>query len=85
MVVESGRWEEVAKIPLLVPSRDFVAVKLQWEAKAAAVRRAVILTESSTARGEPLMPSKSTTTPWMVGRPCRSGLPGKLALILAAK
>ena len=38
MVVESGRWDEVAKIPLLVPSRDFVAVKLQWEAKAAAVR-----------------------------------------------
>ena len=39
MVVESGRWDEVAKISLLVPSRDFVAVKLQWEAKAAAVRR----------------------------------------------
>src|SRR6266851_5044396 len=39
MIVESGRWDEVAKIPLLVPSRDFVAVKLQWEAKAAAVRR----------------------------------------------
>jgi tetratricopeptide (TPR) repeat protein len=39
MVVESGRWDEVAKIPILVPSRDFVAVKLQWEAKAAAVRK----------------------------------------------
>jgi tetratricopeptide (TPR) repeat protein len=39
MTVESGRWDEVAKIPLLVPSRDFVAVKLQWEAKAAAVPR----------------------------------------------
>jgi hypothetical protein len=39
LVVESGRWEEVARIPLLVTSRDFVAVKLQWEAKAAAVRR----------------------------------------------
>jgi hypothetical protein len=40
MVVESGRWDEVAKIPLLVPSRHFVAVMLlQWEAKAAAVRR----------------------------------------------
>jgi len=40
LVVESGRWSEVARIPLLVPSRDFAAVKLQWEAKAAAVRKA---------------------------------------------
>jgi tetratricopeptide (TPR) repeat protein len=39
LVVESDRWNEVATIPLLVPSRDFAAVKLQWEAKAAAVRR----------------------------------------------
>jgi tetratricopeptide (TPR) repeat protein len=39
LVVESGQWEEAAKIPLLVSSRDFRAVKLQWEAKAAAVRR----------------------------------------------
>jgi tetratricopeptide (TPR) repeat protein len=39
LVVESGRWDEVASIPLVVPSRDFVAVKLQWEAKAAAVRK----------------------------------------------
>jgi tetratricopeptide (TPR) repeat protein len=39
LVVESGRWDDVAKIPLLVSSRDFVAVKLQWEAKAAAVRK----------------------------------------------
>jgi tetratricopeptide (TPR) repeat protein len=38
-LVESGRWDEAAKIPLLVPSRDFQAVKLQWEAKAAAVRK----------------------------------------------
>jgi len=38
-LVESGRWDEAAKIPLLVSSRDFVAVKLQWRAKAAAVRR----------------------------------------------
>src|SRR5215831_12295060 len=36
LLVESGRWNEVAKIPLLVPSRDFAAVKLQWDAKAAA-------------------------------------------------
>ena len=39
LLVEAGRWEEAAKIPLLVSSRDCVAVKLQWEAKAAAVRR----------------------------------------------
>jgi hypothetical protein len=41
-IVESGRWDEVARIPLVVPSRDFVAVKLQWEAKAAAVRKNAI-------------------------------------------
>ena len=39
LLVESGRWDDVAKIPLLVPSRDFAAVKLQWEAKAAAARK----------------------------------------------
>jgi len=39
LLVEAGRWDEVAGIPLVVQSRDFVAVKLQWEAKAAAVRR----------------------------------------------
>ena len=39
LLVESGRWEEAAKIPLIVSSRDFVAVTLQWQAKAAAVRR----------------------------------------------
>jgi hypothetical protein len=39
LVVESGRWKEAARMPLLVPSRDFAAVKLQWEAKAAAVRK----------------------------------------------
>src|SRR5215469_8742174 len=35
-VVESGDWEAAAKIPLVVPSRDFVAVQLQWQAMAAA-------------------------------------------------
>ena len=35
-VVESGDWDAAAKIPLLVPSRDFVAVQLQWQAMAAA-------------------------------------------------
>jgi tetratricopeptide (TPR) repeat protein len=39
LLVESGLWNEAAKIPLVVPSRDFQAVKLQWEAKAAAVRK----------------------------------------------
>jgi tetratricopeptide (TPR) repeat protein len=39
LLVESGRWNEAAKVPLLVDSRDFSAVKLQWEAKAAAVRK----------------------------------------------
>jgi tetratricopeptide (TPR) repeat protein len=39
ITVESGRWDEVATIPLVVRSRDFMAVKLQWEAKAAAVRK----------------------------------------------
>jgi tetratricopeptide (TPR) repeat protein len=39
LVVEAGRWDDAGKIPLLVSSRDFIAVKLQWETKAAAVRR----------------------------------------------
>jgi tetratricopeptide (TPR) repeat protein len=39
LLVESGGWDEAARLPLVVGSRDFVAVKLQWEAKAAAVRR----------------------------------------------
>jgi len=39
LVVEAGRWEEAANIPVLVSSRDFVAVTLQWQAKAAAIRK----------------------------------------------
>ena len=39
LTVEAGRWDEAARLPLLVSSRDFMAVKLQWEAKAAAVRK----------------------------------------------
>ena len=39
LLAEAGRWHEAAAVPLLVPSRDFVAVKLQWEAKAAAARK----------------------------------------------
>jgi tetratricopeptide (TPR) repeat protein len=38
LLVESGRWNEVSGVPLVAPSRDFMAVKLQWKAKAAAVR-----------------------------------------------
>jgi len=37
--VETGDWDTAAKIPLLVPSRDFVAVKLQLEAMAAGTRK----------------------------------------------
>ena len=39
LLVESGQWDKVETIPLVVPSRDFAAVKLQWQAKAAAVRK----------------------------------------------
>jgi tetratricopeptide (TPR) repeat protein len=34
-VVETGTWQEVLKIPLVAPSRDFVAMKLQLQAIAA--------------------------------------------------
>jgi tetratricopeptide (TPR) repeat protein len=37
--VETLDWDTAAKTPLLVPSRDFVAVKLQLEAMAAATRK----------------------------------------------
>ena len=46
LLVESGRWDEASRLPLVVGSRDFVAVKLQWEAKAAAVRK-----DAAAARG----------------------------------
>jgi tetratricopeptide (TPR) repeat protein len=35
-IVETGTWQEVPKIPLVAPSRDFVAMKLQLQAIAAA-------------------------------------------------
>ncbi len=38
-VVEAGDWDAVARIPLVVPSRDFVAVKLQLEAMVAAAHK----------------------------------------------
>jgi tetratricopeptide (TPR) repeat protein len=50
LLVEAGRWDEAAKIPLPVSSRDFVAVKLQWEAKAAAVRRHAITANAAAAK-----------------------------------
>ena len=50
LIVESGRWEDVANIPLLVSSRDFEAVKLQWEAKAAAVRKDAGTAKAATAK-----------------------------------
>lgn len=37
--VETGDWDAAAKIPLLVPSRDFIAVKLQLEAMASAAHK----------------------------------------------
>jgi tetratricopeptide (TPR) repeat protein len=36
--VETEDWDAAAKVPLLVPSRDFAAVKLQLETMAAAAR-----------------------------------------------
>jgi tetratricopeptide (TPR) repeat protein len=39
LLVEESRWNEAAKVPLVVSSWDFMAVKLQWEAKAAAVQK----------------------------------------------
>ena len=50
LVVEAGRWDEAAKIPLLVSSRDFVAVTLQWQAKAAAVRKDVGTANAAAAK-----------------------------------
>src|SRR5258708_18581354 len=37
-LVETGDWQAVPKVPLVAPSRDFVAMKLQLEAMAAAMR-----------------------------------------------
>jgi tetratricopeptide (TPR) repeat protein len=50
LLVESGRWNEAAKIPLLVPSRDFEAVKLQWGAKAAAIRKDPAVASAAAAK-----------------------------------
>ncbi len=37
-IVETGKWQEAPRVPLVAPSRDFVAMKLQLEAMAAARR-----------------------------------------------
>src|SRR5215472_981134 len=50
LVVEAGRWKEAANIPLVVLSRDFVAVTLQWQAKAAAVRKDVGTAKAAAAK-----------------------------------
>jgi tetratricopeptide (TPR) repeat protein len=50
LAVEAGRWDEAAKIPVLVSSRDFVAVTLQWQAKAAAVRKDVGTANAAAAK-----------------------------------
>jgi tetratricopeptide (TPR) repeat protein len=50
LVVEAGRWDEAAKIPLVVSSRDFVAVTLQWVAKSAAVRKDVGTAKAAAAK-----------------------------------
>jgi hypothetical protein len=50
LLVEAGRWDEAAKIPLLVSSRDFIAAKLQWEAKAASVRRDATTAKAAAAK-----------------------------------
>jgi tetratricopeptide (TPR) repeat protein len=38
LAVEAGRWNEAASIALVVSSRDFQSMKLQWEAKRAETR-----------------------------------------------
>ena len=50
LVVEAGRWNEVANIPLVSASRDFLAVKLQWEAKSAEVRGDAQTAKTATAK-----------------------------------
>src|SRR5262249_15757557 len=68
------------RCPAVLPRQDLAAT-----AVAAAVRSAVMAIESMTARGWPVTASHRTTTPCMVGSPCRAPLCGKLALVLAAK
>jgi hypothetical protein len=50
LVVEAGHWDDAAKMPVLVSSRDFIAVTLQWRAKAAAVRKDVGTANAAAAK-----------------------------------
>jgi tetratricopeptide (TPR) repeat protein len=50
LLVEAQRWDEAAQIPVLASSRDFVAVTLQWQAKAAAVRKDVGTAKTAAAK-----------------------------------
>ena len=63
---------QISAVLLFVRARYLAAT-----AVAAAVRSAVIDIESMTARGCPVTASHRTTTPWMVGSPCRGPLCGK--------
>ena len=74
------------------PAPTIVAIaasgSARWRAAtpvAAAVRSTVIAMESIRQSGEPVTASNSASTPWIVGSEWRAGLPGKFALILAAK
>jgi hypothetical protein len=50
LIVETGQWDKVDAIPIVVPSRDFEAAKLQWEAKSAAVRKDPGAAQAATAK-----------------------------------
>jgi tetratricopeptide (TPR) repeat protein len=50
LLVEAGRWDEIRGIPLLVSSRDFVASKLQWEAKAGAIQKDAQTAQAAAAK-----------------------------------
>ena len=49
-IVESGDWEKVSRVPLVAPSRDFTAMKLQLEAMAAARRSDVAAAQAAADR-----------------------------------
>ncbi len=53
-IVEAGDWQAVPKVPLVAPSRDFVAMKLQLEAMAAAKRGDAAGAKSAADRIVPL-------------------------------
>lgn len=53
-IVEAGDWHAVPKVPLVAPSRDFVAMKLQLEAMAAAKRGDAAGAKSAADRIVPL-------------------------------